>query len=201
MVIGLPGSGKSFFARQFAEMFNAPLVSIDYIRNALFATTQYTADEDTLIGSLTSYEVAELMKTQKTFIIDGGLNNRAARLAVEKVAVKSGYGKLIIWIQTDEPTSLVRSTKRSPKRAGDALNVSMDPRAFERYKKQFNVPTISEDAIVISGKHTYATQARVVLKKLVAPREINTTSDVQRPLIKTEEDPDVQPRRRSVTIN
>ena len=35
VVIGLPGAGKSFFARQFSETFGAPMVSGDRIRHVL----------------------------------------------------------------------------------------------------------------------------------------------------------------------
>lgn len=204
MVIGLPGSGKSFFARQFAEMFNAPLVSVDYVRHTLFPDSHFNPMEDKLVNALTRNEISELFKTGKTFIIDGGMNSRASRLDIERLGAKHDYGKLTIWVQTDEPTSLARSLKRNAKKATDALNSSMDSQDFERYRKQFNVPTSAENVVVISGKHTYATQARVVLKKLVVPRDTTTvarTIHVERVEAKTEQHHDIQPRRRNVTIN
>jgi predicted kinase len=203
MIIGLPGSGKSFFARQFADMFGAPLISTDFIRHALFPESKYTAEEDAYVNALTDNELTELLKTHKTIIIDGGMNNRTTRLTTERLAAKNGYGKLAIWVQTDEPTSLSRSTKRSSKRQTDALNNSMDTATFERIKKQFSAPTATENVIVISGKHTFATQARVVLKKLVAPRNelVSKVPVPDRLEIQTEQQPDVQPRRRNVTIN
>lgn len=204
MVIGLPGSGKSFFARQFADMFGAPLVSTDFVRHALFSEAEYSPREDALVGAITHNETAELLKTNKTLIIDGGVNSRASRTIIERLAHKHGYGKLIIWVQTDEPTSQARAAKRSDKRKNDELNSSMDMKAFERYKKQFSVPTPSENVIVISGKHTYATQARVILKKLVSPRDTvapERENHARHVTIKTEESTDVQPRRRNVTIN
>lgn len=204
IVIGLPGSGKSFFARQFADMFGAPLVSVDFIRHALSPESLYIAEEDALVNALAHSQAVELLKTGKTFVVDGGLNHRSARLALERLGSKHGYGKLTIWVQTDEPTSLARSLKRSAKRETDALNAPMDAKAFARYRKQFSIPTPSENIVVISGKHTFATQARVILKKLVAPRETVVTvrsDDAKRPDAKPEQNPDVQPRRRSVTIN
>ena len=41
-VVGLPGSGKSFFANQFANTFGAALVSQDKIRWTLFAHHTYS---------------------------------------------------------------------------------------------------------------------------------------------------------------
>lgn len=203
-VIGLPGSGKSFFSRQFAEMFGAPLVSVDFVRHTLFPDAKYTAEEDGYVHPLAGNLISQLLKTGKTIVIDGGLNNRQQRHGVEQLAAKHGYGRLTVWVQTDEPTSLARSLKRSAKRQYDEYNNAMTQQAFMRYKKQFTAPTATENIVVISGKHTFATQARVVLKKLVSPRDTIVTDRSQESTKTTqppEQSTDVQPRRRSVTIN
>lgn len=204
MVIGLPGSGKSFFARQFADMFGAPLVSADFIRHALAADSEYSPREDALVATLVQNEISELLKTGKTLIIDGSVNSRAIRTAIERQAVKHGYGKMVVWVQTDEPTCVARSMKRSSKRKTDELNASMNLDTFERYKKQLSQPSPTENVVVISGKHTFPTQARVILKKLVTPRDTVVTdreSHTRHVTIKSEPEADVQPRRRNVTIN
>jgi hypothetical protein len=68
------------------------------------------------------------------------------------------------------PTAKSRSLRRNPKRAGDELNTSMEEETFASYVKRFTAPFKGEDFVVISGKHTFATQARIVLKKIVSPR-------------------------------
>lgn len=203
MVIGLPGSGKSFFARQFSDMFGAPLVSVDFIRNTISPDSQYSTLEDSVVASVATSQILELLKTSKTFVVDGGVNNRASRLTIARDAKKHEYGLLTIWVQTDEPTSLARSTRRSNKRVADELNTSLSPRQFERYQKQFSIPTPSENIVVISGKHTFTTQARIVLKALVAPREtpVQDRATPTRPQTKPEQPHDIQPRRHNVIIN
>ncbi len=208
MIIGLPGSGKSFFGRQFAEMFGAPIVSTDFVRSTISPESTHNLNEDAVVSTLVNNEITELMKTKKTFIIDGSMNTRTARFAVERAALSKGYGKLTVWVQTDEPTSLARSTKRNQKRTGDLLNASMTIESFERYKKQFSMPHRSENIVVISGKHTFTTQARIILKKLVAPSDVtpahpeqNDTKSQAAPETKVEPRHDIQPRRHNVTIN
>lgn len=204
MVVGLPGSGKSFFARQFADMFGAPLVSADYVRHTLFPESKYTSEEDAYVQTLTQNQLTELFKTSKTMLVDGGANTRAARTKIEQQAKIHGYGTLVVWVQTDEPTAISRSLKRSAKRQADELNSPLSADAYKRLKKQFGAPSRFENVIVISGKHTYATQARVVLKKLVAPRDtvvVSRPHDSTRIDIKSEPHTDVQPRRHNVTIN
>lgn len=204
MVIGLPGSGKSFFARQFADMFGAPLVSTDFIRHTLFPESKHTVEEEAYVQILAQNQLAELLKTGKTILLDGGTNTRAQRSLVEREAKNHGYGTLTVWAQTDEPTTIARSLKRNAKRQADALNSPLSAETYKRLKKQFSAPSKYENVVVISGKHTYTTQARVVLKKLVAPRDtvlVGRPNDPSRIDIKSGPDTDVQPRRHNVTIN
>lgn len=176
MVIGIPGSGKSFFARQFAETFSAPLVSMDYIRHTLVPESNYTSEEDEVIGELAEAQLSELLKTERSIVIDGGVNTVAGRQSVATLAKKRGYGLLTIWVQTDQGSAELRSTRRSKRRKGDNLNASMSQSAFAAYTKAFEAPARREDYVVISGKHTFATQVRVVLKKIVTPRPAGVNS-------------------------
>lgn len=185
-------------------MFGAPIVSADFVRHAIAPSSEYSPHEDALVNAFVQHESGELLKTGKTFVVDGSVNSRAVRSVLERAAAKHGYGKMVIWVQTDEPTSVARSLKRSSKRKADELNAPMKADMFERYKKQLSVPTHSENVVVISGKHTFPTQARVILKKLVTPRDTVVTERSQSTrhvTIKSEHETDVQPRRRNVTIN
>lgn len=171
IMIGVPGAGKSFFARQFADTFNAPLVSEDYIRASIFENPGYNREENSLVQAIFLQQITELLKTQRTFLIDGGMNARAERYELKKQVHDRGYGTLTIWVQTDEATSRFRSTRRSTRRRGDAYNQSLSEQQFSHLAKRLAGPSAQEDYVVISGKHTYATQARAVLKKIVTPRE------------------------------
>lgn len=171
MVVGTPGSGKSFFARRFADMFAAPIVSYDEICWRLFPETGYTKEEETVVSHLMKLQIDQLIKTQKTFIIDGAVNTRVARMAVERLGKKHDYDTLTVWVQTDDGTAEYRSAKRSPTRDGDKLNRPMPEEIFARFLKRINPPTERENHVVISGKHTFTTQARTVLRKLVPARE------------------------------
>lgn len=175
-VIGLPGAGKSFFARQFAETFNAPIVSYDYLRYQMFPEPAFSADEDTLIAQIAGNEFSELLKTQKTIIMDGGNNSYDDRQILGQIGKKKGYGTLVVWVQTDERSARFRSTNRKPKRDGDTLNVSMSDEVFDSLKASLTPPGKGEDFIVISGKHTYSTQAKVVLRRFVTTQGPATTA-------------------------
>lgn len=198
MVIGIPGAGKSFFARQFSDTFNAPVVSYDQLRYSIFEQPTYARAEESILQDLADYQIGELLKTHKTFIIDGGMNAKVDRMRIEKMARAADYGTLIIWVQTDEPTSEYRATKRKEGRKGDELNASITAGLFESSVKRLTPPSPAEPLVVISGKHTYATQAKVILKKLVSPREDSAPTHAPNRPLHNDQSP---PTHRSITIN
>jgi len=169
VIIGLPGAGKSFFARHFSETFGAPLVSVDQLRFELFDTPKFNQLENGLLKRLTDIQLGELVKTRSSILIDGMFASRPERQELEQFATQNDYGTLIVWVQTDEPTAKARTLRRSPKRPGDEYNTKLTPEQFTTFAKRFMPPT-KEDYVVISGKHTYTTQAKMVLRKLSAPR-------------------------------
>ena len=199
-VVGLPGSGKSFFASQFANTFGAALVSQDKIRWTLFAHHTYSDNENAMVEQVADLMITELLRTKKTFVLDGGYNTAAARRALATRAHHNGYRVLTIVVQTDEPTSKRRATKRSDKKPGDQYKQSLTEAQFEQAKKLYEEPSTSlPDVVVISGKHTYNTQAKIVLRKMIeisgqsaaeAPANNHTTAakTTDRPVI------DIKPR-------
>jgi predicted kinase len=166
-VVGLPGSGKSFFATQFANTFGSALVSEDKIRWTLFAHHTYSESENAMVKQVADLMITELLRSGKTFVCDGGYNSKITREELAARAKKAGFRVLTIVVQTDEPTAQRRAVKRDPKKHGDQYKQSLTASEFANQKKQYQAPNIDRDAVVISGKHTYATQARIVLKKIV----------------------------------
>lgn len=148
MMVGIPGSGKSFFARQFADTFSAP-----YVDSLAIEDRSATATD---AGELITMVMNEIAKTGQTFLFEGNTDSRVRRTEFCKWARDRGYQPLVIWIQTDQVTSLKRCLK----------NETMNRTKFEDTLQDFSPPHPDEKPIVLSGKHTYASQARVVLTHL-----------------------------------
>lgn len=160
VMVGIPGSGKSFFAEKFAETFSAPYINYDTFRPLV-------ADQATLV-KLVGYQLRELLKTNHSIVIEGGAHSRAERTQIAKHLKQYGYETLFVWVQTDPETAKVRSLKQSKLTSDD----------HERIVKRFSPPHESEKPVVISGRHTYSTQAKSVLKRLARPRTDISTRDV-----------------------
>lgn len=188
-VVGLPGAGKSFFASQFAETLGAPIVSRDKIRWLLFSHHGYTHDEEFIVSQVADMLIAELIKTHKTFILDGGYNSRAARDRLDALAKKHSYRVITVIVQADELAAKTRSIKRSGNKSVDKYKQPLTVQMFEKQVKAYQPPTINSNNVVISGKHTYNTQARAVLKKIV---ENQQSAIPARPTTRTVRGPFIQ---------
>lgn len=196
VVIGAPGAGKTYFANQFAEMFGAPLVSFDQLHYRLFNQPTFDSDETAIVNDVMQMHIAELVKTQKVVLIDGGYNSRVKRAELNAFLKKAGYDMLLVWVQTDMATAKRRSmrtqsgSKGTPHRAISAEH-------FVLLAKKMTPPNVRENYVVISGKHLFGSQAKAVLKKLVAPREEAVRPPQSRPPQQRQQ----PPARRNVMIS
>jgi len=178
VTVGIPGSGKSFFAEHFAATFKAPLISEERVRKELFGAKEPINDQMVITNKLTDYLLEEVLKTGRTVVLDGKTNLRTERAMIAKKAKDFGYDPMFIWVQTES----VAAKKRATKTTSDKSHISVEQ--FDINLKRFSAPHISEKAIVISGKHTYNSQLKIVLKHLVEPRSHTIKSIVpSRPIM------------------
>jgi predicted kinase len=150
VMIGLPGSGKTTFAKQFAQTFNAPFV--DYME------LQQLFGDDKSATVIADYTITQLLRTQQTIIIDGPSGKQTERRELMDRAKRAGYAPLFIWVQTELATAEFRAVS--------AKTGTMTKTQFNNRVAEFDNPTKAEPTLVISGKHMYPSQARTVLKKL-----------------------------------
>lgn len=156
IMIGIPGSGKSTFADRFADTFQAPIVSQTKLQREYGLSL---AHADKLRASI----LTEYMKTHRTVLIDGGFDAKERREALVRNLVKAGYRPLIVWVQTDTAEAHRRATRPYPRGSG------LDDAAFDVLLNEFEAPGEKEKMVVISGKHTYTSQLKIILKQLATP--------------------------------
>ncbi len=158
-MVGVPGSGKSFFAEHFSETFSAPLVSWDALRAELFNEPTYSKDEDMIVKRVADHVLSRLLKTSATVLYEGDMTTKVARTAIAKEVRQAGYQPLFVWVQTDEATAKRR-----------ALKNGVPEDVFVRSSKHFTPFNDTDPYVVISGKHTYASQLKIILRRLSSAR-------------------------------
>lgn len=157
VLIGLPGSGKSYFGSKFAETFGAPYIDLHEIENI--------APDASAIADLL---LREIMKTRQTILLEGRGDTKTDRVNLKRTAREHGYESLFIWVQTDTTTCRKRARKNR-----------LDDDTFDRHARRFSPPASNEDYLVISGKHTYASQAKTVLKRLALAKTPGLTPETR----------------------
>lgn len=163
-VIGKPGVGKTQFATKFSETFKLPYIEADRIRRAISKDPDFSQTEQEIVDQLMTIQMNELFKTKTTFLLEGSTEVKSVRQNLAKFAKTQGYEPLFVWVQTDHATAMTRATK--PSRLNKHKAILLSPERFEQLAKKFTPPHETEKAVVISGKHTYGSQIKTVLKRL-----------------------------------
>jgi len=153
IMVGIPGAGKTTFAENFAKTFKAPYINPRSI-------SDLTGIDEVATEKVTKLLFDQLLKTNRTLIYEGSTYAKAQRTALEQMVRKAGYRSLLVWVQTDP----IESKRRATKKQLDGRHLSAAQ--FDVAMSQFQNPLPAEKPVVISGKHTYATQVRAVLKRL-----------------------------------
>ncbi len=164
VAIGIQGSGKTFFAKKFADTFNAP-----FMEEAFFVEN---AKDETAALNILSVTLTELLKTGRSIVIEQSHSSRAERTELTKVLRSAGYVPLFVWVQVDLDTAMSRAY-RATRLSQEEYKIAM---------RKFTPPHSTERPLVISGKHTFATQAKAVLKKLSAPRAAQPPVERRQPV-------------------
>jgi predicted kinase len=165
MMLGYPGAGKTYFARQFAKSNNLALIDADRLRFELFEVPAFTNDEDKVIIGLMDYMIEQFLNAGISIVIDGLNSTRTRRHDLRDLARRYHARPLVVWVQTDINTSYERAANRDRRQTDDKYTQSLDERTFETLAARVKQP-LHEDYVVISGKHVFTNQLHAVARKI-----------------------------------
>jgi gluconate kinase len=148
LIFGAPCSGKTTFATKFAEKFDLACYDFDELR-----------DKYRLTRKNIFLFIELLARTNKTIIIEGCLNTEKDRTEMRNALRNAGYDPSLIWIQTDISTIRMRMKNKF-------RSVSKAKEAYDNMVDAMEAPAEHENAIILSGKHTFETQTRHILAGL-----------------------------------
>ena len=148
LVFGAPCSGKTTFSKQFASQFNATFYDLDALKQ-----------EHNLSRQFILLLVEQIARTGSTLVFEGGIDTEKDRREIAEILRSAGYSPTLVWIQTD--VSTVRMRLKNKLKSVEKAKTVYDARV-----KALEAPSDAEAPIVLSGKHTYATQLKQVLTQL-----------------------------------
>jgi predicted kinase len=148
LVFGAPCSGKTAFAEKFSSQFKAPYFNFDDLES-----------EHNINRKTTLIIIEQVVKSGQTIVIEGGINTEDDRDEIRKLLKSAGYQSVLVWIQTDVMT--LKNRLKARLKSVDKAKVE-----FDRRINMLEAPADSELPVVLSGKHTFATQLKMVLSHL-----------------------------------
>jgi predicted kinase len=166
MLYGFPGSGKTYFARQFSEGVQAAHLQADRIRSELFEKPRYDKQENDIVAQLMEYMAHEFLSAGVSVIYDVNAARAKQRHMLRGLARSNQAAPLVVWFQTDADTAFARNVKRDGRRADDKYAARWDRTTFDAVIANMQNPTPSEDYVVVSGKHLFNMQQSAVISKL-----------------------------------
>lgn len=166
VLFGYPGSGKTYFARQVCENFQAAHLESDKIRTELFETPKYDAQENSLVAQLMDYMTEEFLNAGVSVVYDANAMTAKERYELRKLAKRAHAQDLLVWFQADLETCFNRVVKRDKRKIDDKYAAKWDRTTFENIIAHMQKPTFKEEYLVLSGKHYFDSQKSALLSKL-----------------------------------
>ena len=113
LTVGLPGSGKSTFARKLARATRAVVLESDALRSALFERPTHESEESKQLFEALYAAAAQLLHAGQTVIVDATNLKERDRHPAYEVAKAMGAGLLVLHFRASEAVTAERLTSRS----------------------------------------------------------------------------------------
>lgn len=166
LTYGFPGSGKTYFSRQFTESVQLAHLEQDRIRHELFQQPRYTKQENSALSRIMNYMANEFLKAGISVIMDMNAMRISQRKSLREMARQQKASTLVIWFQIDPDTAYLRNHNRDRRKNDDRFAVGYEPDAFRQMAAYMQNPEPTEDFVVVSGKHSFEGQLSTIVKKL-----------------------------------
>jgi predicted kinase len=142
MVMGLPGSGKSFFAKALAKEIGAQYLGSDELRKELGLMGNYSLDNKLTVYQEMFTRAKEIHKSGKSVVLDGTFFLQQVRDLVIFLAKSLSWRLTIIHIQAEEELITKRLSK--PREDSEA-----DMEVYQRIKSEFE-PILEKHLLIQS---------------------------------------------------
>ncbi len=162
---GFPGAGKSYMSRNLADCTQIAHVSADRIRSELFEQPRYDSQENAIINHLMTYMTEEFLNAGVSVVYDTNALRLAQRRSLRELARKHKAEYMLIWLQIDPDSAFARTQTRDRRTTDDKYAEPQTPSSYEKLISGMQNPQ-GEEYLVISGKHTFATQKNAFMNRL-----------------------------------
>jgi predicted kinase len=172
---GLPGSGKTFVARQLCDELGLAHISGERIRYELFENPKHDKTEYQIVTHLMDYMAEQFLNTGVSVVYDISVNRLADRRVLRDLAKRFKAKEVMLWLQIDPDTAWTRTQSRDHRKIDDKYAPILNQEHFEKYMRSMQNPQ-NEHYLVLSGKHLFNSQKSAIIRRLVEMGSINQES-------------------------
>ena len=158
-VIGLPGSGKSYFAKEFSREINAVYLSSDVLRKNLISSPQYTEEEKRVVYDHLFEQLERIVRMGKNTVVDATFYKQYLREKFMEMLSARGINYAIIEISATEAD--IKKRLKKARKESDA-----DYEVYQTIKKSWEPIRNSEKLSLNSSKEPLDKMIKKAVKYL-----------------------------------
>ena len=113
LLSGLPGAGKTTFARALTEAVQAVHVESDGLRRAMFATPRYSSWENAAVFAAVERAAAEALGAGRVAVVDA--TNLTRRDRVRFVRLAANDGRRLVCVRVTAADEVIRARLTAPR--------------------------------------------------------------------------------------
>jgi predicted kinase len=145
IVMGLPGSGKSYFASKLAGRLGGEYISSDEVRMKRLSERTYSEEEKEMVYRVMGRMMSEALSLKKPVVLDATFYRDSLRNYFEEKA--AGFGEKIIFIEVTAPEHLIEERLQKPRTMSEA-----DHPVYLKLKATYE-PLKREHLTLVSSNH------------------------------------------------
>jgi len=155
MITGLPGSGKTTFAKALAESLNAVHLNTDIIRGRMGKRGQYNEMDKSMIYAKMLKQTESYLHRGADVVVDATFYKGALRKPYKRLAKK--YKKQLSWIVVQAAESVIKERMQQKKQYSEA--------DFEIYLTIKDIYEPLEEGYLILHSDAYSIEKMIIKTK------------------------------------
>ncbi|HUD11585.1 MAG TPA: ATP-binding protein [Candidatus Saccharimonadia bacterium] len=168
MMLGHPGSGKSYFTKQLAPKLGAVRFNADHMRKRMYSDPKEATNRgnNPIVFGAIDYAAGEVLRAGHSAIYDIQLYSKSRRKIVNAIATQFNTPAIIIWVKTPYDIALKRGHEREETHDQRRKTEEDMKRSLDYFISVLEPPGPDEPLITIDGTAPFDEQYQSYARQL-----------------------------------